>query len=83
MLDTTPEMQAKQLEIFFTKSVRERVRMGVNMTDFAYKVVMNSIIAQNEELTEREIAAELFRRYYENDFSEEELSTIMQAILQA
>lgn len=83
MLDTTLEMQEKQLEIFFSKSERERVVMGINMTDFAYKVVRNSVIAQNEMFTEREVAAEVFRRFYENDFSKEELSKIIEAILEA
>lgn len=83
MLDTTLEMQEKQLEIIFSKSAKERVAMGIDMTDFAYQVVKNSVIAQHKDFSEREIAAEIFRRYYENDFSKQELEVIIQAILNA
>lgn len=83
MLDTTREMKEKQLEIMFSKDAEERVKMGLDMTDFAYQVVRNSVIAQHQDFTEREIAAEIFRRYYENDFSKEQLALIMEAILAA
>lgn len=83
MLDTTPEMQEKQLEIFFSKSAEEQVKMGLEMTDFAYQVVRNSVVAQHPDVTEREIAVEIFRRYYENDFSKKQLDIIIKAILSA
>ena len=80
MNDTTPEFQNKQMEIIFSKTPEQRMKMGFDMIDSVYKLVRNSIKTENPALNEREVVAEIFKRYYRNDFSPEELGLIADRI---
>ena len=83
MLDTTIDMQEKQLEIILAKSPKERASMGVDMIDFAYQTVKRSILIENPTLSEREVVIEIFKRYYSNDFSPKQLSIIIEQMKNA
>lgn len=77
MKDTTQEAHKKQLEIILSKTAHERAMMGVDMMESTYKIVKQSIKNDNPQFNEREVIAELFSRYYKNDFSDNELRRIV------
>lgn len=80
MNDTTKEMHDKQMEIILSKTPEERFKIGIEMSEAVYRVVKNSIKKENPNLSEREVVAELFKRYYGNEFSKEELHKIVESI---
>lgn len=80
--DTPPEILQLQRNIIHSKTDRERAMMGVDMIDSVRKIVMNSIRLENPELTEREVVAELFERYYGQEFTQEEVQVIKKGIIQ-
>ena len=81
MQDTTPKFRQKQIEIIFSKSLEERSAIIADMIDSVYLIVRNSIAARKTELTEREIVAEIFERYYKNEFSPEQIRLIKSKIV--
>lgn len=56
--------------------------MGIDMIESVRKIVMNSIRLENPKLVEREVVAELFERYYGQEFSHQEKQKIKQGIIQ-
>lgn len=80
MLDTTEEFRKKQIEIIMAKTPRERGQMAMEMIEAMRSLVKNTIIAQYPHYTEREVVAELFYRYYKNDFAPEQLAEITRGI---
>lgn len=82
MKDTTPEAEQLQRDIIHSKTEYERIMMGVDMIESTRKIVMNSIKIENPDLTKREVVAELFERYYGQEFSEEEIQVIKKGIIQ-
>lgn len=81
MKDTPPEIQQLQRDIIHAMTDHERAMLGVDMIESARKVVTNSIREEYPHLSEREVVAERFVRYYRNEFSDDELKTIKEAIL--
>ncbi len=77
MLDTPKEIQDKQLEIILSKTPEERIKMGFDMINFAFKTVKNSIIYSNPKISKRELSIEIFKRFYSDCFSEERLNDII------
>ncbi|MDZ7718391.1 MAG: hypothetical protein U5K72_06165 [Balneolaceae bacterium] len=82
MKDTTPEAEQLQRDIIHSKTDHERAMMGIDMIESARIIVMNSIKIKNPDLTERQIVAELFERYYGQEFSEDEKQVIKKGIIQ-
>lgn len=80
MLDTNKEYQKKQIEIILSKKPSERAIMGVDMIDSVYQIVKNSILRKHPNYSKREIIAEVFKRYYMNDFSKDKIEEIMNKI---
>lgn len=80
--DTPPEILQLQRDIIHSKTDRERAMIGIDMTESVRKIVMNSIRIEMPHLTEREVVAELFERYYGNEFSDEEIRIIKKGIIQ-
>jgi hydroxymethylpyrimidine/phosphomethylpyrimidine kinase len=80
MLDTTEEFRKKQIEIILSKTPAERAKMGMEMIDTVYYTVKNSIKTMYPHYTEKEVIAELFRRYYKDDFPTEKVMEIMERI---
>ena len=80
MLDTTEEFRKKQIEIIMAKTPQERGQMAIEMIESVRSLVKNSIIARYPHYTEREVTAELFKRYYKNDFPPEKVEEIMEWI---
>ena len=81
MKDTTPEAQQLQRDIIQSKTDHERAMMGIDMTESARKIVINSIKNEKPQLSERQVIAELFERYYGQEFSKEEIQIIKKGII--
>lgn len=77
MNDTPDYIHKKQLEIILSKSMPERILMGLQMMDDARFIVLNSIRKDNPGITEADLKIEFIRRYYKNDLSEEYLNDVI------
>jgi len=80
MFDTNKKFQKKQIEIILSKKPSERAMMGVDMIDSVFQIVKNSIIGKHPNYNGREIVAEIFKRYYKNDFPKDKMEEIMNRI---
>ncbi len=81
MLDTTQEFRAKQIEIILSKSMEQRARMGAEMIDSVYAIVKNALMEENPHLDGQALIAAVFRRYYSDIFSKDEIDVICAGIL--
>lgn len=77
MKDTTEEAEKIQLEIILSKTNEERFLMGIEMIDSVRQIVANSIREKHPGISETELKVEMFRRYYENDFTPEQMADII------
>lgn len=77
MNDTTDEISAKQFEIFFSKSPKERFLINLGLTEFIFEAARKRIKKVNPQLTENEVKANLFKEFYTENFSKEELEKIL------
>ncbi|MDZ4844618.1 MAG: hypothetical protein SH857_03610 [Chitinophagales bacterium] len=77
MKDTTEEAEKMQLEIILSKTNEERFLMGIEMIDSVRLIVANSIREKHPGISETELKVEMFKRYYENDFSPKQLADII------
>ncbi len=76
MKDTKTKIEKKQKEIFMAKSPGERLAICLEMTDFARALVESGIKAKNPNISSFELRAEVFKRFYKNDFKPDELEKI-------
>ncbi|WP_020403510.1 hypothetical protein [Gracilimonas tropica] len=83
MKDTPKHIVEMQRNMIHSKSEEERFLMGADMIDSVYEMVKNQIIEESPELSEQEIRAKLFLRFYQNDFSEQEKEKIVEHIKNA
>lgn len=77
MQDTPTHIQDKQYEIFFKLSMQERIRQSIEMIDFGFMVLENSIKIEKPDATPKELKIEKIKRLYTDDFSETELAKII------
>jgi hypothetical protein len=82
MNDTSPHIYKKQYEIIAAKPLKERILMGLSMIDDARTIVENSIKLKNPTISKADLAVEVFKRFYKNDFSPELLNKIALEIYQ-
>lgn len=80
MKDTSDEMRRKQYEIIMAFPLEERVRMACEMIEFSFQMAENLIKQKNPHITEGELRIEIFKAFYEKDFSAEEVARISEAI---
>ena len=80
MNDTPDHIRKMQHEIMMRMTPQERFMHGIEMIDYGRMIVENSIKAQNPDISERELVVEVFKRYYGNEFSPEEVAKISAAI---
>lgn len=78
MSDTTPEIQKIQMEIMLAMTEEERFRHGADMIDYTRKIVENSIREENPGISEDNLKAIVFKRYYGSEFPPDELEKIME-----
>mgnify|MGYP000745995877 CR=1 FL=1 len=80
MNDTSNEIRQKQLSIFRSMSPAERYQISIEMINTSRQIVEYSIRALRPGITTLELKREIFKRYYSNDFSVEELEKILFAL---
>jgi len=76
MTDTTYEAEKIQSKLFDKMTGEERLKIASDMFDTARTLVLASM---NKDLNEMEKRKILFLRFYESDFSKEELEKILKA----
>jgi len=81
MLDTSHEIQQKQLEIIFAKTPQERFLIGAETIDFGRTMVESSIKQQNPGICELDLKIAVFKRYYSTIFEKEEMDRIIRSLI--
>ncbi|MCU0451884.1 MAG: hypothetical protein MUC97_18885 [Bernardetiaceae bacterium] len=76
MNDTAEWARQKQHEIIFSKTQEERLLMGLEMIDYAYQVVENSIRQAHPGIGRGDLVAEIFKRYFAHEFPPEQVEVI-------
>jgi hypothetical protein len=77
MNDTTTAAHAQQLAIIYAKTPHERAMMGIEMIDTVRQIVENSIRVKEPNISPKDLLIAVIKRYYVTDFSEIELSKII------
>jgi hypothetical protein len=72
-----------QRKIIHSKTGAERAKMGLQMIEETRLMVRNSIRLANPNISEREITAKLFERYYGHEFSSEQKVVIIKGIMES
>ncbi len=80
MKDTPEEILLVQREIFFKKTASERSIFGAELIDFGRTIVESSIIQNYPDISPIDLKIEVFKRYYEDCFAEEELDLIIESM---
>lgn len=81
MTDTTEFIGKKQIEIFLSKSEKDKWHLGLGMIDEVWYSVKRTILREQPMLSQAELIVELFKRYYKNDFSTSQIDKIAQNLL--
>lgn len=81
MNDTRPEILQKMREMIQQKSPEERLILGASMFDFSKQLVMSSFLSAKPRLSSLRIRAELFLRYYGNDFDSSRRKKIIEYLI--
>jgi glutamine synthetase type III len=79
MNDTPPAVDAMYRELLMRKSPAERVRMAASMHDAA-KAILRAGIPADCRHNEVDLRIEVFRRFYRQDFSSEEMDRIVEGL---
>jgi len=74
MNDTTPEAEKIQAELFDKMTGEERLKIASGMFDTARALVLASLDKELNDVGKRK---KLFLRFYESDFSKEEIGRIL------
>lgn len=77
MTDTTQEIANKQIEIFLSKTPKERITIGMNMLEMGRIIVESSIKNKYPNLSELDLKIKVFERYYDTIFEDKELQKII------
>jgi len=77
MKDTSPEMEKIQRDLIMAKTPGERFLMAIEMFEMAKTMVENAVRSQHKDFDEKQVKREVFRRFYLNDFSPEEMEKIL------
>lgn len=76
MNDTSPEMAKRFAQVLRERSGSDRVRMVSDMFETARALVIASVRAQQPDISEADLRAQVFRRVYASDFTAEDLVSI-------
>ena len=80
MNDTSPEAAARFESLLRERSGSDRVQMVSDMFDTARALVIANVKAQRPEITAAALRVEVFKRFYANDFTPEELAAIVRRL---
>ena len=78
MKDTSEDIEIYQRKLIYAKPVRERFGMAVEMYEIAREMAIDSIKKLNPGINKKDLKKELFKRFYLNDFSEDEMRIIIE-----
>lgn len=81
MLDTPDEIIQKQREIISSKTASERFIIGAELINFGRIVVESSIKNAMPGISEIDLKIAVFKRYYKNYFSKDELNKIINSMI--
>jgi len=81
MTDTPDYIYAKQFEIFFSKPPKERVLRNLAMTEFVRETTRRRIKRQNPKFSDLEVKIEMFRQFYSNEFTPDEMENIIKGFI--
>ena len=79
MRDTPPAVDAMYRELLMSRTPAERVRMAASMHEAA-KDIIRAGIPDDCWRTEADLRIEVFRRFYRQDFSPEEMARIVEGL---
>lgn len=82
MNDTPDHIRKKQREIWFSKPLEERMRLGLELIQDVNQQIEDRIRTQNPTFSEGQIRAEFVRQMYKDELSEEYLKDVTQWILE-
>lgn len=77
MNDTSAEINKKMCEMIRQKSPFERLKMGCSMYQTSKKLVVQSILKNQPDLSDADLRQEIFKAFYRNDFDAETASRII------
>ena len=77
MLDTPENIQKKQFEILMSKSMEERLIIGLETIDFAMAIAESSIKQDYPGISKTDLKIALLKRFYSNQFTAETLDKII------
>jgi len=78
MQDTSEEIMMLQHNIFIVKPISERFLLGMQMIEDGIKLCEAGVKNAQPDISEIELQKEIFKRFYRNDFSEKEITTILE-----
>ena len=76
MKDTPDKIYKKQHDIFMKKSLKERFLLNLDLTEFVREMTKRRILKENPGISKKELKSKIFREYYSDEFSEEEIKKI-------
>ena len=82
MNDTPDHIRKKQREIWFSKPLEERMRLGLELIQEVNQQIEDRIRTQNPTFSEGEIRAEFVRQMYKDELSAQYLEDVTQWILE-
>ena len=82
MNDTPDHIRKKQREIWFSKPLEERMRLGLELIQEVNQQIEDRIRTQNPTFSEGQIWAEFVWQMYKDEFSQEYLEGVTQWILE-
>jgi hypothetical protein len=81
MTDTPEHIRKLQADFFKKKSVDERFKIGLDMTEDGRRMVEGALRQQHPEWSAAELKVGVFKRMYRPDFTPEKLDEIAQSYL--
>jgi hypothetical protein len=75
-MDTPKEIDQKQMEIFFSRPLKERIRLNFELSDFIREMARRRILRRSPGMPEYEMKAALFQEFYQSEFSDEDMERI-------
>ena len=83
MKDTSANTQQVFEDMIFKKTPGERAQMAFSLFNFAKEIVVSSIKESRPDISEGELRAEVFLRFYGDDFSDKDKEKIIRYLKDA
>ncbi|MCS6973277.1 MAG: hypothetical protein N2044_05800 [Cyclobacteriaceae bacterium] len=77
MTDTPDHIRKKQMEIWLSKPVEERFRLGMEFINLVHRQMLSRLREQHPEYTEGELKAAFVYELYKDDLPEDYLKDVM------